>query len=159
MDGALNRSGERKQNSAASMSGFTGELSNNNDDGSENITKKKISSFQTPSRLFGTAQFVTCTRLFLELNREKSVIVSVHVLHETSHWEVARRSRVVDVKDNSNVLTNVMHVQSSCFAGKTNFFLTLSLSSLSSLLKLPKSPGRIITRGQSISGHVVQAKM
>ena len=41
MDGALNRSGERKQNSAASMSGFTGELSNNNDDGSENITKKK----------------------------------------------------------------------------------------------------------------------
>ena len=36
MDGALNRSGERKQNSAASMSGF-----NNNDDGSENITKRK----------------------------------------------------------------------------------------------------------------------
>ena len=118
--------------------------------------KKKISSFQTPSRLFGTAQFVTCTRLFLELNREKSVIVSVHVLHETSHWEVARRSRAVDVKDNSNVLKNVMHVQSSCFAGKTHFFLTLSLLSL---LKLPKSPGRIITRGQSISGHVVQAKM
>ena len=49
-----------------------------------------------------------------------------------------------------------MHVQSSCFADKTNFFLTLSLSSL---LKLPKSLGRIITRGQSISGHVVQAKM
>ena len=106
--------------------------------------KKKISSFQTPSRLFGTAQFVTCTRLFLELNREKSVIVSVHVLHETSHWEVARRSRAVDVKDNSNVLKNVMHVQSSCFADKTNFFLTLSFSSL---LKLPKSLGRIITRG------------
>ena len=26
------------------------------------------------------------------------------------HWEVTRRSRAVDVKDNSNVLKSVMHV-------------------------------------------------
>ena len=33
---------------------------------------------------------------------------------------------------------NVMHVQSSCFAHKSNFSLTLLLLSSSSLLKVPK---------------------
>ena len=48
---------------------------------------------------------------------------------------VSRRSRVVDV----NVLKSVMHVQSSCFAHKTNCFLSLLLLLLSSssLLKVP----------------------
>ena len=66
------------------------------------------------------------------MEKGKFVVVSLHVLHETLHWEVTRRSRAVDVKDNSNVLKSVMHVQSTCFADKTNcFFLTLSLSSSS----------------------------
>ena len=43
-------------------------LSNDDDDSSGNITKNEFASFQTSSRLFGTAQFVKCTRLFLELN-------------------------------------------------------------------------------------------
>ena len=56
------------------------------------------------------------------MEKGKFVVVIVHVLHETSHWEIARPSRAVDVKDNSNVLTSVMHVQSSCFADTTNCF-------------------------------------
>ena len=44
------------------------------------------------------------------MEKGEFVVVSVHVLHETSHWEVARRSRAVEVKDNSNVLKSVMHV-------------------------------------------------
>ena len=47
------------------------------------------------------------------MEKGKFVVVSVYVLHETSHWEVSRRSRAVEVKDNSNVLKSVMHVQSS----------------------------------------------
>ena len=50
-----------------------GTLSNDDDYGSENITKNtdEVSSFQT----------------------------YVHVLHKTSHWEVSRRNRAVDVKE------------------------------------------------------------
>ena len=44
------------------------------------------------------------------MEKGEFVVVSVHVLHETSHWEVTRRSRAVDVKDNSNVLKSLMHV-------------------------------------------------
>ena len=46
-----------------------GTLSNDDDDGSENITKNtdEVSSFQTLSRVFGTRQFAKCRRLFLEL--------------------------------------------------------------------------------------------
>ena len=44
-------------------------LSNYHDDGSEKITKKnEFASFQTLLHLFGTAQFVKCRRLFLELD-------------------------------------------------------------------------------------------
>ena len=62
---------------------------------------------------------------FIHVQMEKGefVVVSVHVLHETSHWEVTRRSRAVDVKDNSIVLKSLMDVPSSCFADKTNCFL------------------------------------
>ena len=45
-----------------------GTLSNDDDDGCENITKNEFASFQTLLRLFGTAQFLKCRRLFLELN-------------------------------------------------------------------------------------------
>ena len=49
-----------------------------------------------------------------------------------------RRFQVVVVQWTSKKLgTIVMHVQSSCFAHKTNSFLTLLLSLLSSLLKVP----------------------
>ena len=44
-------------------------LSNDDDDGSENVAKKiEFVFFQTYSRLFGPAQYVKCRRLFLELN-------------------------------------------------------------------------------------------
>ena len=42
------------------------------------------------------------------MEKGEFVVVSVHVLHETSHWEVTRRSRAVDFKDNSNVLKSLM---------------------------------------------------
>ena len=45
----------------------SGTLSND-DDGCEIITKNEFASFQTLLRLFGTAQFLKCRRLFLELN-------------------------------------------------------------------------------------------
>ena len=49
----------------------TGTLSNDDDYGSKNITRKMdFVPFQTLSRLFGIAQFVKCRRLFLELNSE-----------------------------------------------------------------------------------------
>ena len=48
-----------------------------------------------------------------------------HVLHKTSHWEVSRRSRAVDVKE--ILPKSVIHVQSSRFAHKTNCCLTLLL--------------------------------
>ena len=57
------------------------------------------------------------------MEKGEFVVVGVHVLHETSHWEVTRRSRAVDVKDNSIVLKSLMDVPSSCFADKTNCFL------------------------------------
>ena len=43
---------------------MTGTLSNFDDDGSENITKNEFASFQTLSRLLGTALFVKCRRRF-----------------------------------------------------------------------------------------------
>ena len=51
-----------------------GALGNDDDDGSENITKTtNLHPFKlqrTLSRLFGTARFVKCRRLFLELNSQ-----------------------------------------------------------------------------------------
>ena len=45
------------------------ELSNNDDEGSENVAKKnEFAFFQTLSRIFGFAQFVKWRRCFLELN-------------------------------------------------------------------------------------------
>ena len=48
---------------------------NDNDDGGENITKKRnFAPFQTSENFiasrFGTARFVKCRRLFLELNSQ-----------------------------------------------------------------------------------------
>ena len=55
----------------------------------------------------------------------------VHVLHETLHQEVSRRSCAVDVKE--LYLKASCKEQSCCFAHKTNRFLTLSLSWLLTL--------------------------
>ena len=52
--------------------------------------------------------------------RKDNLSSYVHVLHKTSHREVSRGSRAVDVKE--MYLKGVMLVQSSCFAHKTNFF-------------------------------------
>ena len=49
------------------MSVAQGSLSNDNDNGSENVNKNEFTSFQTLLHLFGSAQFVRCKRLFLEL--------------------------------------------------------------------------------------------
>ena len=47
------------------------ELSNDKDEGSENVAKKmNLRSFQTLSRIFGFAQFVKWRRFFLELNSQ-----------------------------------------------------------------------------------------
>ena len=51
------------------MAMVTGTLSNDDDDGSENVAKNmNLRSNQTESHLFGPAQYVKCRRLFLELN-------------------------------------------------------------------------------------------
>ena len=45
------------------------QLSNDDDEGSENVAKKnEFAFFRTQSRLFGPTQYVKCRRLFMELN-------------------------------------------------------------------------------------------
>ena len=47
------------------------ELSNDDDEGSENVAKKnEFAFFQTLSRIFGFAQFVKWRRCFLKLNSQ-----------------------------------------------------------------------------------------
>ena len=85
-----------------------GNFSNDDADGSENITFKiKFASFQTSSRLFQIALKVKCTLNFLELNswrthpsleREKKLSSRVSVLHKTCHQEISRPSREVTAK-------------------------------------------------------------
>ena len=60
--------------------------------------------------------------------RKEHLSSYVHVFHKTSHWDVSLCSLAVKKR---NVLKSVKHVQSSCFADKTNWFLTLSSSSSS----------------------------
>ena len=70
-----------------------------------------------------------------KFKRKENLPSCVGVLHNTSYWEVSRRSRAVDVKE--RYLKSVMNVQSGCFPHKTNCFFcfcffTLSLLSSSS---------------------------
>ena len=83
-----------------------GSLSNDDDDdgGSENVAKKVICVLSNFIASFGPAQFVKCTQFFLELHSQGLYPGSkretyIHVLYKTSHQEVSRRSRAVDVKD------------------------------------------------------------
>ena len=66
---------------------------------------------------FPGVEFLRALSMFIKTEKGKFVVV----------WEVSRRSRAVDVK--GYALKSVMHVQSSCFAYKTNCFLTTILSS------------------------------
>ena len=74
---------------------------------------------------FSEDEFLTILAMFKW--RKDNLSSYVHVLHKTSHWEVSRRSRAVDVNWNISVLKGVMHVHKSCFAHKINCFLALSL--------------------------------
>ena len=108
-----------------------GSLSNEDDyDGVGNVAKRmRFASFQTSSRLFGSAQLVNCTRFFLELNSYGLHLGSKRqkkILRRIFNSAIKRRIRrfdVVAVKWTSrNVLKSVMHVQSCCFAHKINCF-------------------------------------
>ena len=99
------------QNSCMLSRQALGTLSNDNDDGSKNITlKNEFTSFQTLQRLFGIAQFVKFRRLFLVgdkllsalsmfKQRREKLSQYVRVLYEASLLEVSLSSRVVDVKE------------------------------------------------------------
>ena len=64
--------------------------------------------------------------------RKKNSSSFVHVLHKSSRQEVSRQR---------NLLKSLMHVQSSCFAHRTNCFLMLSLSS--SCLQKLRTVGKV----------------
>ena len=101
--------------------------------------KNKFAPFQTLSRRFRPAQFVKFFAIppgveFLRTlpskkKRKKNLPSFIHVLHKNvalgglTSYSCSGRQR--------NVQKCVMHVQSCCFAHKTNCFLTLSLSSSS----------------------------
>ena len=91
-----------------------GSLSSATRTGVKTSLKNEFASFQFLLRLFGPAQFDKCNRrFFLELNyqnyifellfrfkkRKENSSSYVPVLHKTSHKEVSRRSRAVDVKE------------------------------------------------------------
>ena len=107
-----------------------GERSNPDDGGgSENVAKKWI--FLLRNFIASNVGYFSWSWILKEFilvqKRKKNSSSFVHVLHKSSHQEVSRQR---------NLLKSLMHVQSSCFAHRTNCFLMLSLSS-SCLRKLP----------------------
>ena len=110
-----------------------------NDDGSENLAKKNVFAFfQTLSRLFGFAQFVEWRRCFLELNshglypgsqREREIPRFMFTSCIKRH--IGEFHVVVVQWTSKEYAKSMMHVQSCCFAHKTNCLLTLSSSSWS----------------------------
>ena len=86
-----------------------GTLSDDDDDGSENVSKKiiyflsnLIASIWTRSicqvqATFPGVEFLRI--LFRFKKRKENSSLYVHVLHKRSNWEVSRRSRAVDVKE------------------------------------------------------------
>ena len=85
-----------------------GTLSNFDDDGSENMTKKmnlhpfklyRVYLEQLNSSNVGDFSWSWILKGFIHVQIEKGNLLSyVHVLYKTSHWEVSRRSRAVDVQ-------------------------------------------------------------
>ena len=92
-----------------------GTLSNDDDDGSENVAKKLnsfkncvlsnlLASIWTRSicQMQATFPGVEFLRILFRFKKRKENSSSyVHVLHKTSNQEVSRRSRAVDVKEKS----------------------------------------------------------
>ena len=86
-----------------------GTLSNENDNGSENVAKKmnlcsfKLSQvYKDPLNMPSAGDFSwswILKILFKFKNRKENSSWHVHVLHKTSNQEVSRRSRAVDVKE------------------------------------------------------------
>ena len=73
--------------------------------------------------------------------RKKNSSSLVYVLHKRG----IRHFQVVDVRwGQRNVQKRVMHVQSCCFANKTNYSLPFTLPSSLSLLKLPKNKATVV---------------
>ena len=97
--------------------------------GSENVAKKWI--FLLRNFIASNVGYFSWSWILKEFilvqKRKKNSSSFVHVLHKSSHQEVSRQR---------NLLKSLMHVQSSCFARRTNCLLMLSLSS-SCLPKLP----------------------
>ena len=99
---------------------------------------------QTLSRLFQFAENVKRRRIFQEfiswgphssLGRQRKIR---HRLFTSSIKRAIRHFHVLVVQwRQRNVQKSVMHVQSCCFLNKPIAFLTFSLASPSSLLKLP----------------------
>ena len=114
------------------------ELSNDDDEGSENVAKKMnlrsfkliayiwIRSVCQMEAIFPEVEFSRNLSRFIKRKGNSSCYV--HVLYKTSH----RRIHVVAVQWTSKEYTrSMMHVQSYCFAHKTNCLLTLSSASWS----------------------------
>ena len=88
-----------------------GTLSNDDDDGSENVAKKlNLCSFKLthvyldPLNMSNAGDFSwswILKILFKFKKRKENSSWYVHVLHKTSNQEVSRRSRAVDVKEKS----------------------------------------------------------
>ena len=125
-----------------------GSLSNDDDNGSETLLKKLITLdpfkphhvFLDSFKWLKVGDF-SCIHflkgpVFRFKKKKENSSACVHVLHDTLHQEVSRRSRAMNVKEKYQ---KGLHVQSRrCFAHKTNCFLAFSLSSSSWwLIKLP----------------------
>ena len=114
-------------------------LSNDDDEGSENVAKKmNLRSFKLLSRIFGFAQFVKWGRCLLELNsqgiypgsqREREI---PRVMFTSCIKRHIAEFHVVVVQWTSKEYTkSTMHLPNCCFAHKNNHLLTLSSSSWS----------------------------
>ena len=103
--------------------------------GSENVAKKWI--FLLRNFIASNVGYFSWSWILKEFilvqKRKKNSSSFVHVLHKSSHQEVSRQR---------NLLKSLMHVQSSCFAHRTNCLLMLSLSTC-----LPKLPniGKVLS--------------
>ena len=105
---------------------------------------KWIALYQTLSRLFQFAENVKCRRISLELiywaphlslERERKIrrrLFTASIKRGIKHFQV------VDVRRGQrNVQKSVMHVQSCCFANKTNYFFAVHLAIIVVVAKAP----------------------
>ena len=121
-------------------------MSNDDDDGSENTAKKnnlrpfklyRVHLEPLNSSNVGDFSWSWILKGFIHVQIEKGKFVVVCSRPPYNVALGAFTSQSCSERQ-KNVLKSMMHVQSSCFAHKTNCFLTLLLSSSSSLLKVPR---------------------